>query len=78
MTEHPEYIARLIAACRQYPGLDPRDVLEAIDDPQWNDASRTNDWRNYVNSQVRCDWHQLPRPARLVAYLMSASRSFSE
>ena len=39
----------LLTACREYPGLDPRDPLEAIADPQWDSASRTNDWRNAVN-----------------------------
>ncbi len=72
MTEHPEHIKRLIEACRRFPGLDPRDVLKAIDDPQWGDASRTNDWRNGVLGTVSDLWDDLPIEARLVAYLTAA------
>ena len=78
MTEHPEHVEHLIAACREYPGLDPRDVLEAIADPQWCDASRPNDWRNFVGCELVEIWESLPMDSRLVAYLMSSSLASRE
>jgi hypothetical protein len=68
--------AELLGACRQHPGLDPRGVLEAIGDPQWDHASRTNDWRNYVDGDVIDLWAFLCVEAKLVAYLTAASQSF--
>jgi hypothetical protein len=37
-TVENQTVAKLLEACREYPGLDPRDPLEAIADPCWDDA----------------------------------------
>jgi len=68
-TEKRAAVERLIAECRQFPGLDTRDVLEAIDDPQFQKARATNDWRNAVDETVMEVWTDLPVEARLVGYL---------
>lgn len=68
-------VEELATVCRQYPSLDPRDPLDAIADPQWDDASRTDDWRNYVDSEVAAMWDRLSAESRLVAYLTAAGRA---
>lgn len=73
VTEHPEHIQELLAACRRYRGLDPRDVLEAIEDPQWYRAKATNDWRNQVPAEFMEMWDRLSPEARLSVYLFSAN-----
>jgi hypothetical protein len=65
-------IVKLLEACREYPGLDPRDPLDAVADPQWGDASRTNDWRNHIPPSVSELWDGIPLEGRLAAYLMGA------
>ena len=65
-------IERLLALCRQYPGLDPRDVLEAVANPQWGEAARTNDWRQYVCASVVELWPGLSQESRLVSYLSAS------
>ncbi len=69
---YPRHILELIAACRQNRGLDPRDVLDAIDDPQWERACHTNDWRSVVVDSVVDIWPFLGVEARLVAYLTAS------
>jgi hypothetical protein len=68
----------LVVACRRYPGLDPRDVLEAIDDPQWSSSGPINDWRNNIISDVIEIWGLLGHEARLAFYLQAAADSFCE
>ena len=77
-TKNATVIEQLAAACREYPGLDPRDPLDAIKDPQWEDACRTNDWRNYVSYHVASLWDSLSVESRLVAYLTGAVQSLLE
>ena len=69
-------IDKLLEACRGISGLDPRDPLDAVADPHWDEASRTNDWRNCVDDDVIFVWDSLSLDAKLVAYLQGASRSF--
>jgi len=78
MTKHPEHIERLIAACRLYPGLDPRDVVDAVGSPCWSDAYSVNDWRNHVHFVLVDDWDALCLEARLVVYLQAAATASIE
>ncbi len=71
-------VAELLDACREYRGLDPRDVLEAIADPQWDDAGPINDWRNRIGETLIDLWESLPIEARLVAYLRASFDAFCE
>lgn len=71
-------VARLLEASRKLPGLDPRDPLDAVADPQWGRASRTNDWRNHVEPEIINVWDELSLDARIVAYLLGASDSWLE
>lgn len=76
MTEHyPEHVQWLIEACRKYSGLDPRDVLDAINDPQWGRAKRVSDWRNEVVGEIEALWCELTLEGRLVAYLAASIRA---
>ncbi len=71
-------ISELVAACREYPHGDGRDVADIIANPQWDDAGRIGDWRNAVDDAVIAIWHKLPTQARLVAYLAAAQAVYHE
>jgi len=77
-TEKSAVVERLAKACRNNLGLDPRDPLAAIQDPQWDKARRTNDWRNYIEPDLIDVWEQLSDEARLSAYLTAASQTYFE
>jgi hypothetical protein len=71
-------IEKLAESCKQYRGLDPRDFLELVANPQWGKAHRTNDWRNHVPDAVAERWADLSLEARLVAYLIAVVESSLE
>jgi len=71
-------IATLLSACRPFRGLDPRGVMDAIDDPRWDDAGPINDWRNRVGDTIVDIWDDLPVEARLVAYFKASVDAFFE
>jgi hypothetical protein len=75
-TKNKSAVDELVAACREHPGLDPRDVLVAIADPQWGNASRKNDWRMRVDALVIDLWGDLSLDAKLALYLTASSQSF--
>lgn len=70
-------LAELVERCRRYRGLDPRDPLEAIEDPQWDDAGSISDWRNYVPDSIKRCWGGLSLDARVVTYLQAGLRAKS-
>ncbi len=63
---------KLLAMCREQHGLDGRDPIDAIEQPTWNCASRTNDWRNSVCADLRDQWSELSIETRLAIYLSAA------
>lgn len=68
----PPHVEVLLRLCREEMTLDPRDVLEAVNDPQWNKAGRVHDWRNHIQGGLEDIWDQLGLDARLSLYLTAA------
>lgn len=70
--KNPAYIDELIAQCNAEFNTDPRDVLEAIADPQWENRNKVHDWRTHVKSSIQDLWQHLSLDARIALYLDAA------
>jgi hypothetical protein len=75
---------RLVELCRgdEFLGrrlFDSRDVIEAVNDPRWeDDVTRHDDWRNYLNEVVADLWEHLSFESRLIAYINACQAAFDD
>ena len=63
--------------CARYDALDddlPRDWLS----PNWSDAVRVHDWRNYIPEPIQKRWQNLAVETRIVAACMAEMQAKNE
>lgn len=46
-------------------------TAEAILNPEWENAGRVNDWRNYIPEKLQEIWNDLSCDAKIIAYYMA-------
>lgn len=69
MPETPNQVASMIA--RIAGGrvrLAPDAILRQVEQPSWETAARSSDWRTYIPPAMREDWQRLPLTTRLYAF----------
>jgi hypothetical protein len=60
--------------------LPPHDrwMIEAINKPEFDKATRVHDWRNHVPKTIEKVWSHLSEEARLVAIMMAEEEASNE
>lgn len=53
-------------------------IDESLSNPDFENAGRVHDWRNYVPDCVKSHWHSLGREAKLVAILVAVQAADAE
>lgn len=53
-------------------------VFSAISNPQFENAGRVHDWRNYVPALLQEHWNELSVDSRLIVYAMAEDRASAE
>ena len=48
--------------------LAPDAILRKVEQPCWETAARSSDWRIYIPPELREDWLRLPLTTRLYAF----------
>lgn len=69
MPETPDQVTSMLAriAGGRVP-LAPDAILRQVEQPRWETAARSSDWRIYIPLAMREDWLRLPLTTRLYAF----------
>ncbi|BBO30833.1 hypothetical protein PLANPX_0445 [Lacipirellula parvula] len=68
----------IINAAEKIGHICAKDVLAAIEKPDWASAGRRYDWRNHIPYQLHDSWANLGTEAKLVAYIICEVAARSE
>lgn len=64
-----------VQLCFEFQPMELKDLKQTLCNPQFTQAGKIHDWRNYIPHLMQYRWNDFPLTARLVAYCFAEEQA---